>query len=133
MAFVDAHGILAQLGEHLPYKQRVTGSSPVGPISNTLILWRDSSVGQSTRFIPAVSRVRIPLSLLKNRTYQMSGFLFIVFFTKQTHLPQALSQPSRLTFRPKAPHSPLLSLRRSPDRRYPSRDEIPCTDPCNAF
>ena len=27
-------GILAQLGEHLPYKQRVTGSSPVGPIYN---------------------------------------------------------------------------------------------------
>ena len=26
-------GILAQLGEHLPYKQRVTGSSPVGPTS----------------------------------------------------------------------------------------------------
>ena len=29
---VDTFGILAQLGEHLPYKQRVTGSSPVGPI-----------------------------------------------------------------------------------------------------
>ena len=28
-----ADGVLAQLGEHLPYKQRVTGSSPVGPIS----------------------------------------------------------------------------------------------------
>ena len=28
------YGILAQLGEHLPYKQRVTGSSPVGPIDN---------------------------------------------------------------------------------------------------
>ena len=27
-----ADGVLAQLGEHLPYKQRVTGSSPVGPI-----------------------------------------------------------------------------------------------------
>ena len=27
-----SNGILAQLGEHLPYKQRVTGSSPVGPI-----------------------------------------------------------------------------------------------------
>ena len=27
------YGILAQLGEHLPYKQRVTGSSPVGPIN----------------------------------------------------------------------------------------------------
>ena len=25
------HGSLAQLGEHLPYKQRVTGSSPVAP------------------------------------------------------------------------------------------------------
>ena len=28
------YGIIAQLGEHLPYKQRVTGSSPVGPIIN---------------------------------------------------------------------------------------------------
>ena len=27
------YGILAQLGEHLPYKQRVTGSSPVTSIS----------------------------------------------------------------------------------------------------
>ena len=26
------YGILAQLGEHLPYKQRVTGSSPVTSI-----------------------------------------------------------------------------------------------------
>ena len=57
------NGILAQLGEHLPYKQRVIGSSPIGPISlhifsmknlkrkiaeNSLeiiilSLWRDSS------------------------------------------------------------------------------------------
>ena len=29
---IQTFGILAQLGEHLPYKQRVTGSSPVGPI-----------------------------------------------------------------------------------------------------
>ena len=27
-----SRGILAQLGEHLPYKQRVIGSSPIGPI-----------------------------------------------------------------------------------------------------
>ena len=27
-----SYGIIAQLGEHLPYKQGVTGSSPVGPI-----------------------------------------------------------------------------------------------------
>ena len=26
------NGILAQLGEHLPYKQRVIGSSPIGSI-----------------------------------------------------------------------------------------------------
>ena len=25
-------GVLAQLGEHLPYKQGVIGSSPIGPI-----------------------------------------------------------------------------------------------------
>ena len=30
--YFDNFGILAQLGEHLPYKQGVTGSSPVGPI-----------------------------------------------------------------------------------------------------
>ena len=32
-AGVVLSGIIAQLGEHLPYKQGVTGSSPVGPIS----------------------------------------------------------------------------------------------------
>ena len=26
-----SYGIIAQLGEHLPYKQRVIGSSPIGP------------------------------------------------------------------------------------------------------
>ena len=30
------YGILAQLGEHLPYKQRVIGSSPIGPIITVL-------------------------------------------------------------------------------------------------
>ena len=39
----DQCGVLAQLGEHLPYKQRVIGSSPVGPIPN--FIWRNSSVG----------------------------------------------------------------------------------------
>ena len=36
-------GVLAQLGEHLPYKQRVTGSSPVGPI----FLSRCGSIGRA--------------------------------------------------------------------------------------
>ena len=30
------YGILAQLGEHLPYKQRVIGSSPIGPIYTSI-------------------------------------------------------------------------------------------------
>ena len=32
------NGSIAQLGEHLPYKQEVTGSSPVVP-TNYLALW----------------------------------------------------------------------------------------------
>ena len=28
---INIDGVLAQLGEHLPYKQRVIGSSPIGP------------------------------------------------------------------------------------------------------
>ncbi len=39
------YGILAQLGEHLPYKQRVTGSSPVGPIFEGEIL-QDAAVAE---------------------------------------------------------------------------------------
>ena len=31
LTYVSALGIIAQLGEHLPYKQGVTGSSPVSP------------------------------------------------------------------------------------------------------
>ena len=30
--FWVVYRVLAQLGEHLPYKQRVIGSSPIGPI-----------------------------------------------------------------------------------------------------
>ena len=32
-------GVLAQLGEHLPYKQRVIGSSPIGPIERVFRSW----------------------------------------------------------------------------------------------
>ena len=41
------YGVLAQLGEHLPYKQRVIGSSPIGPIdSKTKWLCRCADVAQ---------------------------------------------------------------------------------------
>ena len=49
-------GVLAQLGEHLPYKQRVTGSSPVGPIlsiiyqkKSIMVIWANSRVAQGDR------------------------------------------------------------------------------------
>ena len=52
----DFTGILAQLGEHLPYKQRVTGSSPVGPIlsiiylkKSIMVIWANSRVAKGDR------------------------------------------------------------------------------------
>ena len=47
--FYKTFGILAQLGEHLPYKQRVTGSSPVGPIPYIDGFWMDSRVAKGDR------------------------------------------------------------------------------------
>ena len=45
---VFVYGILAQLGEHLPYKQRVIGSSPIGPIFTVNIATcRCGSIGRA--------------------------------------------------------------------------------------
>ena len=52
VVFYCYFGVLAQLGEHLPYKQRVTGSSPVGPILCTTSaedLWGNSRVAKGGR------------------------------------------------------------------------------------
>ena len=49
-------GSIAQLGEHLPYKQGVTGSSPVVPTTP----WPGSSVGQNASLSRQRSRVRVP-------------------------------------------------------------------------
>ena len=43
-------GRIAQLGEHLPYKQGVTGSSPVVPTTERLHFLREM---QSTHFVGA--------------------------------------------------------------------------------
>ena len=40
---IHPYGVLAQLGEHLPYKQRVIGSSPIGPI---YCVWRSCFHGK---------------------------------------------------------------------------------------
>ena len=47
----NGQGSIAQLGEHLPYKQRVTGSSPVVPTNN-------GPVAQSVRALACHARGR---------------------------------------------------------------------------
>ena len=49
-------GVLAQLGEHLPYKQRVTGSSPVGPILSIIYL-KNGILAQLGEHLPYKQRV----------------------------------------------------------------------------
>ena len=63
--FCIFNGILAQLGEHLPYKQRVTGSSPVGPIMDG---FPSGQRGQTVNLLATPSVVRIhhhPFALRK--------------------------------------------------------------------
>ena len=43
----QGYGRLAQLGEHLPYKQRVIGSSPIVP-TIPLLTWALSSAGRAS-------------------------------------------------------------------------------------
>ncbi len=63
------YGILAQLGEHLPYKQRVIGSSPIGPI---YLLCRRGGTGRRPGLkipwveIPVPVRFRSPADILIN-------------------------------------------------------------------
>ena len=53
-----ADGVLAQLGEHLPYKQRVIGSSPIGPIMDG---FPSGQRGQTVNLLQIASVVRIHL------------------------------------------------------------------------
>ena len=58
MLHLIAYGILAQLGEHLPYKQRVIGSSPIGPIMDG---FPSGQRGQTVNLLQIASVVRIHL------------------------------------------------------------------------
>ena len=78
------YGIIAQLGEHLPYKQGVTGSSPVVPTIikilkinilyylirkyNYLICWHGSTVEQLTCNQQVVGSIPIASSILNEAT-----------------------------------------------------------------
>ncbi len=54
----NALGSLAQLGEHLPYKQRVTGSSPVTPTIFTIVAEQYGPVVQLVRTLACHARGR---------------------------------------------------------------------------
>ena len=88
------YGILAQLGEHLPYKQRVTGSSPVGPIFCFLnkITCRSGGTGRRPGLkipwvvIPVPVRFR-SAALVKNwRNVEFTAFLLFFCFKMFEHL-----------------------------------------------
>ena len=51
-------GSIAQLGEHLPYKQRVTGSSPVTPTIQFLLIYFYGLVVQLVRTLACHARGR---------------------------------------------------------------------------
>ncbi len=70
---VDNNGSLAQLGEHLPYKQRVTGSSPVAPTYG--------EIAQLARARGSYPRCRGFESLSRYLLGTLVGvpFLFIIF------------------------------------------------------
>ena len=62
------YGIIAQLGEHLPYKQRVIGSSPIGPIKlNNMDGFPSGQRGQTVNLLQIASVVRIHLHPLAER------------------------------------------------------------------
>ena len=73
------YGIIAQLGEHLPYKQRVIGSSPIGPIKlNNMDGFPSGQRGQTVNLLQIASVVRIHLHpfsfsgiFSKKRTYHI--------------------------------------------------------------
>ena len=53
------NGVLAQLGEHLPYKQRVIGSSPIGPSKMNMDGFPSGQRGQTVNLLQIASVVRI--------------------------------------------------------------------------
>ena len=69
MLLFSKFGVLAQLGEHLPYKQRVIGSSPIGPISFIyIIIYMCRSGGTGRRPGLKIPWVEIPVPVRSRST-----------------------------------------------------------------
>ena len=77
------YGVLAQLGEHLPYKQRVIGSSPIGPICRSGGTGRRPGLKIPWVVIPVPVRFR---SAARFKRLQILCFReFGVFFIQHLH------------------------------------------------
>ena len=76
------YGILAQLGEHLPYKQRVIGSSPIGPICRSGGTGRRPGLKIPWVVIPVPVRFRSAawLETLENQGFFWCLDIFIPFW-----------------------------------------------------
>ena len=84
--FWVVYGILAQLGEHLPYKQRVTGSSPVGPICRSGGTGRRPGLKIPWVVIPVPVRFRSAAVMKRERNVEFTAFLLFFCFKKFEHL-----------------------------------------------
>ena len=71
------HGILAQLGEHLPYKQRVIGSSPIGPIHGEI-----AQLARAHGSYPWCRGFK-SLSRYYNKEREIERFLFLLFYNRK--------------------------------------------------
>ena len=98
MLLFSKFGVLAQLGEHLPYKQRVIGSSPIGPISFIyIIIYMCRSGGTGRRPGLKIPWVEIPVpvrsrSTAERKTLDFQGFFHVQHLrptsrTSQNHPP----------------------------------------------
>ena len=70
---VQMYGSIAQLGEHLPYKQRVTGSSPVVPTIISHYEWRVLREWLSGRASPCQGECREFESRLPLHKHEISS------------------------------------------------------------
>ena len=80
------YGILAQLGEHLPYKQRVIGSSPIGSICRSGGTGRRPGLKIPWVVIPVPVRFRSAALVKRERNVEFTAFLLFFCFKKFEHL-----------------------------------------------
>ena len=82
----DEYGILAQLGEHLPYKQRVIGSSPIGSICRSGGTGRRPGLKIPWVVIPVPVRFRSAALVKNGRNVEFTAFLLFFCFKMFEHL-----------------------------------------------